>query len=78
MNARTRWWLLSGTLAAALACASDEAEQGAADPCAGVNVLSVTEQAEPVRMARLQWRYPRVVDDRGLRDQVGGYRRQLR
>jgi hypothetical protein len=46
MNARTRWWLLSGTLAAALACASDEAEQGAADPCAGVNVLSVTEQAE--------------------------------
>jgi hypothetical protein len=46
MNARTRWWLLSGTLAAALACASDEAEPGAADPCAGVNVLTDTEQAE--------------------------------
>jgi hypothetical protein len=37
-------WLLTGTLVA-LACVSDEAEQ-AADPCAGVNVLSDAERAE--------------------------------
>jgi hypothetical protein len=44
VNARTLWWLVSGTLVA-LACASDEADQ-AADPCAGVNVLSDAERAE--------------------------------
>jgi len=45
VNARTVWWLLSGMLVATLACASDEADQ-AADPCAGVNVLSDAERAE--------------------------------
>jgi hypothetical protein len=39
-------WLVSGTLVAGLACAADEAEQAAADTCAGLNELSATEQAE--------------------------------
>jgi hypothetical protein len=42
--------LLSGTLLAGLACAQDTAEQGAADPCADVNVLSDAEQAEGWRL----------------------------
>jgi hypothetical protein len=46
MNVRILSLLLSGTMVAALACASDEAEQAAADPCAGVNALSEAEQAE--------------------------------
>jgi hypothetical protein len=46
MKARTLYWLVSGTLAAALACASDESEQSAAHACAGVNVLTDAEQAE--------------------------------
>ncbi len=41
MNARILCWLVSGTLVAALACA-----RGEADPCAGANALSDTEQAE--------------------------------
>ncbi len=49
MNARSLGWL-AGTLAAALACAPEEAppetEQSATDPCAGVNVLSDAEQAD--------------------------------
>jgi hypothetical protein len=50
MNARILCWLVSGTLAAALACAPGEGEQGAADPCAGVNVLNDSEQAEGWRL----------------------------
>ena len=50
MNARILCWLVSGTLAAALACAREEAEQDAADPCAGVDALNDTEQAEGWRL----------------------------
>jgi hypothetical protein len=49
MNARILGWLVSGTLTAALACtpkAPPEAAQDVADPCAGVNALTDTEQAE--------------------------------
>jgi hypothetical protein len=45
MKARILCWLLSGTLAASLACASEQAEQ-AADPCEGVNELTEAEQSE--------------------------------
>ncbi len=46
MNARILCWLVSGILVVTLACARDEAEQTAADPCADVNALNETEQAE--------------------------------
>jgi len=44
MNARLVGWVMTGALAATLACA--RGEQTAADPCAGLNVLSDTEQAD--------------------------------
>ena len=46
MNTRILCWLVSGTFVTALACAPNEAEQGAEDPCADVNVLSDAEEAE--------------------------------
>ncbi len=46
MNARVTCWLVSGALVATIACASDQAEQTAADVCAGVNVLTEAEQTE--------------------------------
>lgn len=46
MNVRILRWLVSGTLAAAVACTPNEAEQTAAGPCAGANTLSDAERAE--------------------------------
>ena len=45
MKARNLCWLLVGTLVA-VACSRGEAEQGTADPCSDVNVLTDSEQAE--------------------------------
>lgn len=46
MNANTLWWLVPGALMAAIACTPKESDQGAADSCAGANVLSDAEQVE--------------------------------
>jgi hypothetical protein len=46
MHTRYLFWLASGALAAALACAPKEAEQSAAGACTGVNVLSDAEREE--------------------------------
>lgn len=46
MNTRILYWMVSGTLATTLACASGEGDESAADPCADVNVLTDNEQAE--------------------------------
>jgi hypothetical protein len=46
MNVKMLYCLMVGTLVVALACAPDDAEQAAADPCAGVNTLSDAERAE--------------------------------
>lgn len=50
MHTRILFWLISGSLAAAVACTSDETprapEQATADPCAGENVLTADERAD--------------------------------